>query len=135
MPRPAPPAPGAHVSWVRGPLGKFTWRMLAAVLGGQGICVLLGAVLARSVAATDGTGDSGIRLGLGVALGLLCFVAAGGLRRGWGLPVGWFVQALTLASALIVPMMIWVALMFLAMWIYCLRRGIQIDAMMAERAR
>ncbi len=135
MPSPAPTVPVAHVSWVRGPLGKFTWRMLAAVLGGEGICILLGAVLARSVAATAGSGDSGLRLWLGVALGLLCFAAAGGMRRGWGLPVGWAVQALTLASALVVPMMIWVALMFLALWTYCLHKGIRIDAMMAERAR
>ncbi|CCH72359.1 DUF4233 domain-containing protein [Nostocoides australiense] len=121
------------MSWLRAPLGKFTWRMLATVLFGQGLSVLLGATLARSVAATTGEGDPGGQLWAGLALGLLCFAAAGGMRRGWGLPLGWVAQALTLASALIVPLMLWVGLMFLALWIYCLRKGPQIDAAVAAR--
>lgn len=132
MPTAATPA---RVSWVWGPLGKFTWRMLATVLGGQGICILLAATLARSVAVTTGEGHSGIRLWGGIVLGLLCFAAAGGMRRGWGLPLGWLVQALSLLSALVVPLMLWVALMFLALWVFCLHKGIQIDASMAARAR
>ncbi len=122
------------VSWLRGPLGKFTWRMLATVLGGQGLCVLLGALLARSIAATSGDGSPTGRLWGGVALGLLCFVAAGGMRRGWGLQLGWLCQLLTLASALVVPTMFWVALMFGGLWLYCLRSGIRIDAAQAARA-
>ncbi len=118
---------------MRAPLGKFTWRMLATVLAGQGLCVLLGAVLARSMAATTGEGHAGAQLAAGLGLGVLCFVAAGGMRRGWGLPLGWLVQALTLASALIVSLMLWVGLMFLALWLYCLRKGPQLDAMMAQR--
>ena len=37
-----------------GQTGKFTFRMLATVLGGQSICILLGALVARAIAATDG---------------------------------------------------------------------------------
>ncbi|MCA0179190.1 MAG: DUF4233 domain-containing protein [Actinobacteria bacterium] len=118
---------------MRAPLGKFTWRMLATVLAGQGISIMLGAVLARSLAATTGEGHPGVQLWSGLALGLLCFVAAGGMRRGWGLPLGWAIQVLTLASALIVPMMLWVGLMFLALWVYCRRKGPVLDAQIAER--
>ena len=122
------------MSWFSPPLGKFTWRMLATVLAGQGLSVLLGAVLARSLAARAGTGNPTALLSAGIALAALCFAAAGGMRRGWGLPVGWLAQALTLASALVVPMMFWVGLMFLALWLYCLRRGPQIDAVVSARA-
>lgn len=131
-PDPATPA----VSWWRGPLGTFTWRMLATVLGGQGLSILLGATLARSLSATTGEGNSQLRLWSMVGLGLLCFVAAGGMRRGWGLQLGWIAQALTVVSAIFVPMMMWVAALFLAMWLACLRKGIQIDTgqLVANRA-
>lgn len=121
-------------SWLRGPLGTFTWRMLATVLGGEGICVVLGAFLARSVAATNDSATSDLQLGAGLVLGVLCFVAAGGMRRGWGLPLGWLVQALVLLSAVVVPMMLGVGLIFGALWVVCLRKGHQIDAALAERA-
>lgn len=119
---------------MRSPLGKFTWRMLATVLAGQGLSIMLGAVLARSLAVTSGSGNPGVQLWSGLGLGLLCFLAAGGMRRGWGLGLGWLIQVLTLASALVVPMMLWVALMFLALWLYCLRKGPQLDAVAAARA-
>ena len=36
-----------------GTTGKFTWRMLATVLGGEALCIALGALVARGLAATD----------------------------------------------------------------------------------
>ena len=36
---------------MRAPLGKFTWRMLATVLAGQGISIMLGAVVAFQIMA------------------------------------------------------------------------------------
>ena len=90
-----------------GQTGKFTFRMLATVLGGQSICILLGALVARAVAATDeGSGSGTAYLVVGFGLGALCIVAAGLMRRPWGVTLGWVVQALTLLSALVVPMML-----------------------------
>ena len=37
-----------------GPLGKFTWRMLATVLGGQAVVLFFGAQVARGLAIADG---------------------------------------------------------------------------------
>ncbi len=108
--------------------------MLATVLGGEGICVVLGAFLARSVAATNDSATSDWQLAGGLMLGLLCFVAAGGMRRGWGLPLGWVVQVLVLLSAIVVPMMLGVGLIFGALWVLCLRKGQQIDAVIAQQA-
>ena len=64
-----------------GRTGKFTFRMLATVLGGQSICILRGALVARALAATDqGSGTSTAYLVVGVGLGVLCIVAAGLMR-------------------------------------------------------
>ena len=59
-----------------GQTGKFTFRMLATVLGGQAICILLGALVARAVAATDeGSGPSTAYLVVGLGLGALSILA------------------------------------------------------------
>lgn len=117
-----------------GQTGRFTFRMLATVLGGQSICILLGALVARGVsAAGDGEGRSTTYLLVGFGLGALCVVAAGLMRRPYGLTLGWVVQVLTLLSALVVPMMLVVGLFFLALWITCLVKGSQVDAEMARR--
>ena len=114
--------------------GTFTFRMLATVLGGQSICILLGALVARGVSAAGGdAGRSTAYLLVGFGLGALCVVAAGMMRRPWGLTLGWVVQALTLLSAFVVPMMLVVGLFFLALWVTCLVKGAQIDAEMARR--
>jgi hypothetical protein len=117
-----------------GQTGKFTWRMLATVLGGESVCVLLAALVARGVTATDDPGArSTVYLLIGFGLGALCIVAAGLLRRPWGVTLGWVVQALILLSAFVVPMMLVVGLFFLALWVTCLVKGTQIDAAMARR--
>lgn len=117
-----------------GRTGKFTFRMLATVLGGQSICILLGALVARAVTATDqGSGAGTEYLTVGVGLGVLSIVAAGLMRRPWGVTLGWVVQALTLLSGFVVPMMFVVGLFFLALWVTCLVKGGPIDAEMARR--
>ncbi|PRY56288.1 uncharacterized protein DUF4233 [Knoellia remsis] len=118
-----------------GPVGTFTWRMLATVLGGQGIVILLGALVARATASAAGSPHASTYLWGGVALGVFAFVVAGLMRTPLGLPLGWVVQLLTWASALVVPAMIGVGLVFTGLWVYCLLKGRQVDVMMAQRAR
>ena len=117
-----------------GQTGKFTWRMLATVLGGESICVLLGALVARGItAAGDDSSRSTAYLVVGFGLAALSIVAAGQMRRPWGVTLGWVVQALVLLSAVIVPMMLVVGLFFLALWVTCLVQGAKIDAEVARR--
>ena len=117
-----------------GQTGKFTWRMLATVLAGESICVLLGALVARGItAAGDDASHSTAYLVVGFGLAALAIVAAGLMRRPWGLTLGWAVQALVLVSALVVPMMLVVGLFFLALWVTCLLQGGKIDAEVARR--
>ncbi len=71
-----------------GTTGKFTWRMLATVLGGEALCIALGALVARGLAATDGTASPTAYLVVGFGLAALAVVAAGTLRRPWGITLG-----------------------------------------------
>jgi hypothetical protein len=100
-----------------GSLGKFTWRMLATVLGSQGVVVLLGALLARGLASAEGDNRSHAWLWTGVGLAVLCFLGAGMMRRPWGVTLGWLIQVLTFASAAVVPAMIGVGVIFLVLWV------------------
>ncbi|MEO6021358.1 MAG: DUF4233 domain-containing protein [Knoellia sp.] len=116
-----------------GRLGTFTWRMLATVLGGQGVVILLGALLARGAAMAEGADNGHTLLWAGVGLAVFAFVAAGLLRGSLGLPLGWLVQLLTWVSAFLVPAMIGVGLVFTGLWVLCLVKGQGVDAMMAAR--
>lgn len=117
-----------------GSTGKFTWRMLATVLAGQSIVVFFGALVARATAATGADVErAGTYLAVGTGLAVLCIVAAGTMRRPWGITLGWVVQAATLLAALVVPMMAVVGIVFLALWVVSLVQGRRVDAMMAQR--
>jgi hypothetical protein len=116
-----------------GPLGKFSWRMLATVLAGESVIVFFGALVARAMASAGGDDRGGAWLATGSALAVLCVVGAGLMRRPWGVTLGWVVQALTLLSALVVPAMLLVGLIFLALWVLCMLQGAKIDALQAQR--
>jgi hypothetical protein len=100
-----------------GALGKFTWRMLATVLAAQGVVVFLGALVARGIASARGDATGSTWLWVGIALAVLCLLAAGLMRRPWGVTLGWLIQLLTIASAVVVPMMLLVGLLFLVLWV------------------
>ncbi len=113
---------------VVGPLGKFTWRMLATVLGGQGIVIFFGAQVARGLAIAEGNEALGQRwLWIGAGISVLALVAAGLMRRALGVTLGWLVQVLTWASAAIVPMMAVIGVCFTGLWLLCLAKGYDID--------
>lgn len=116
-----------------GPLGKFSWRMLATVLAGESIIVFFGALVARAMASAEGEARSGTLLAVGSALAVLCLLAAGLMRRPWGVTLGWVIQGLTLLSALVVPAMLLVGLLFLGLWVLCMVQGSRVDALQAQR--
>lgn len=121
---------------VWGRLGTFRWRMLAVVLAAQSILIFFGALVARGLAIAGGDSAQGDRLlwvGSGVAL--LAIVAAGLMRTPLGVTLGWLVQVLTWASAVIVPAMIAVGLIFTGLWVWSMVSGARIERMMAERSQ
>lgn len=110
----------------------MTRRLAAAVIGSQSVVVALAGLVAYSL--ESGRRHTGY-LWTGVVLALLCIVAAGTLRRPWGVTLGWALQVATLASAVVVPVMLAVGLIFGALWIVALVQGPKLDRLTREHAR
>ncbi|WP_370894160.1 DUF4233 domain-containing protein [Janibacter sp. GXQ6167] len=115
--------------------GKLTWRMLATVLGGQSIVIFFGALVARGLQGNAGESvqHSGTPFLIMTGVAILAIIAAGLMNRPGGILLGWIVQLLTLASAIWVPMMALIALIFGGLYLLCVIKGRQVDAMMAAR--
>ncbi len=119
---------------VHGTQGKFTFRLLAMAPFGQAIILSFFALVARGNAIADGRPDDGQQLlWVGLGLALVALVASGLMRRPYGVTLGWVVQALTWASAVLVPAMIGVALVFTALGVLLLLQGSKIDRIGAQR--
>lgn len=116
-----------------GRLGKFTFRMGAVVLGTQSVIVFFGALVAWGLARAEGTGAPTAYLLVGSLLAVLCIVAAGLMRSPIGVTLGWLIQLACFASAVIVPMMAFVGVIFGALWVICLIQGHKIDAAARHR--
>lgn len=117
---------------VIGRAGTFTWRMLATVLAAQSILLFFGALVARGLALASGR-DAGQVFLVGSAVAACAILAAALMRTPLGLPLGWLVQIATWASALVVPAMIGVGLVFTGLWLYCLVKGPKAEALAAAR--
>jgi hypothetical protein len=63
--------------------------------------------------------------GLLVALVLV----AGLLRFRWGVWLGWLLQAVLVATGILLPVMYFIAAGFVAIWVYCFVKGRQIDSL------
>ncbi|HET7475305.1 MAG TPA: DUF4233 domain-containing protein [Dermatophilaceae bacterium] len=112
---------------VYGPLGRMARRLAAVVLVGQALAVFFAALVARALAALD-VGSPEWQLWAGVGLAVACVLASGLLRMPFGVTVGWVLQVLTLAYAVVVPMMLVVGAVFLALWLMALLQGARMDA-------
>ncbi|MTB71231.1 DUF4233 domain-containing protein [Arsenicicoccus cauae] len=112
----------------------LTRRLLAAVIASESVVVFFGALVAMSLDRTEG-GSGTTWLVLGSILAVLCVVDAGMLRRPWGVTLGWFLHLATLVSALVVPMMFWVFVIFCGLWVVALVQGHKIDDLADEARR
>lgn len=63
----------------------------------------------------------------GGALLVVLVLTAGLLRYRWGVWLGWVLQAVLLATGILLPVMYFIAAGFVAIWIYCFVKGRQID--------
>lgn len=68
-----------------------------------------------------------VALGGGAVLCVLLLAIIPFLGRPVGIAIGWVLQALILATALLVPLMLIVAILFGGMWVFAVIRGGMID--------
>lgn len=96
--------------------------------------MLFGTLVAQGLAAVGGAAQTGplapgrteVWIG-GLVLAVLFGLAAGLLRSRVGEPVGWVLQAVLLATALVLPLMAVVGALFVAAWVVALVLGARID--------
>ena len=106
---------------------KMTRRLAAGVLAGQAVALFFGALSAWGVSRTQEGEPATAYLLVGLGLAMLCVAVAGMQRRPYGVTLGWLLQAATLASSFVVPAMLFVALIFLALWVTALFQGHKMD--------
>lgn len=120
---------------LHGRQGRLTFRLLALTLVGQAVLLSFFALVARGLALADGRAADGTRLlWVGAGLTVLALLGAGLMRTAAGITLGWLVQALTWASAAVVPAMAGVAVIFTGVWVLLLVQGLKADELLARRA-
>jgi hypothetical protein len=92
-------------------------RVAGSVLLFEAIVIVLAIPVAINVARVP----SGPAIAAGIALAVAAVVVAARVERPGGVTAGWVVQALVLASALVVPIMLVLGAMFAALWYGALR--------------
>ena len=98
--------------------------LCSAVLAMEAILVLL--ALPLVVGGLEPTMTSWA-VGGGILVMVLLVVAIGGLRRGWGVPLGWSLQVVLVLTGLLVPVMFFLGGVFLALWIAAIVIGGRVD--------
>ena len=121
-----------RVPTLYGAPGKMTRRLAGTVIGAQGLAVFFGALVARGLASASSSGASGMFLLLGSLLAVLCVLDVGLLRRPWGVTLGWGLQIATLACVVVVPTMLFVGVLFGALWLTALAQGRVLDEHVAR---
>lgn len=111
---------------------KMTRRFLAVVIASQGLVIFFGALVAHTLAAAEHHRSPVALLWIGIVLAILSILAAGTVRRPWGVTLGWLIQLATLASGVVVHTMYLVGVLFLALWITALYQGAKMDRLTAR---
>ncbi len=105
--------------------------LCSSVLLVEAIVVLLATSLATSAGSVS---NPTLAWTAGLLLMLLLALAPATLRRRWGLTLGWILQGLVLASAIVVGWtMLVVGGIFVVLWWLAIHNGSRVDAMCAAR--
>lgn len=110
---------------------KATRRLASIVLGGLSLALFFGGLAGRQLELSAGgdTQRANLLLIGGSVLAVLAIVAAGSMRRPWGLTLGWVVMGLTALSTLALTAMGIVTVIFGALWVLALVQGPSMEQM------
>ncbi len=91
-------------------------------------------ILLIPVAITVGTvsGPPWVFITVGIALVIALILTAGFVTRPWGVAVGWVLQVLIVATAVLVPIMVVVGGIFMLLWALAIRWSRKVEAMQAQ---
>lgn len=106
-------------------------RLCAAILTLQAVVLALSTPVLVTVAGVP-TGR-GVAIGIGLAVAAL--LLAGLLRFRWAYAAGWLLQVAALATGLLVTSMLFLGLVFLALWATAYLLGAKIERERAEWER
>lgn len=109
---------------------SVTEMLLSIVLGLEAVLVFFVMLVVYGLRALEPV----VAFGGGLALIVVLLVAGRLLRYPWGVWIGWALQAVLLATGILVPLMYFIAACFLAIWIFCFVKGRQIDRQKAAFA-
>jgi hypothetical protein len=109
--QPAEPTPEQYAERARR-ADKATRAALAGVLGLEAVVALL---IPRAIAFTTGLGP--VRTGICIGVAVLLVLAAGLVRRPWGIAVGSGLQVVFLATGVMIATMFLVGALFIAVWL------------------
>lgn len=103
-------------------------KLAPIVLGFEAIVVLLaGLTIFGLKSLPDGIPHWWAVVG-GVIVAVVMIAVAGMITRPWAITVGWVLQAIVALSAIFVPAILLVALVFGGMWAYATIMGARLDA-------
>lgn len=103
-------------------------KLAPVVLGFESIVVFLAGLTVFGLKALpDGIPDWWAIVGGGV-VALACIALAGMITRPWAITAGWIIQAVIAVSAVLVPAILLVVVIFGGMWAYATIMGARVDA-------
>lgn len=101
----------------------------SSVLSMEAIVILLATSLAAS-----GSDRAGLIWAIGAVLIVLLVAATRTMASPRGVVIGWVMQVLVLATAVVVPGMLVVGGIFAVLWFFAVRNGRRVDALRADTA-
>ncbi|AZC15227.1 MULTISPECIES: DUF4233 domain-containing protein [unclassified Microbacterium] len=104
------------------------------VLGFESLIAFLGGLVVYGLRALPEPIPAWWGIVAGTVVALLMIVTAGLLRHRWAIIVGWALQVVVALGAILVPALLFVALIFGGMWGYATIKGASLDARNARRA-
>jgi hypothetical protein len=109
---------------------SLTESLLTIVLGLEAVLVFFVALTVYGLHALP----PAAAFGGGAALVIVLALATRVMRYSWGIWIGWVLQAVLLATGILLPALYIAAGFFVAMWIFCFVRARQIDRANSSRS-
>ncbi len=107
--------------------------LTSIVLGFESIIVFLGGLVVYGLRALPAPVEPWWGIVAGVVLAVAAVLISGTVRHRWGIALGWALQAVIALGGFLVPALVFVALVFGALYAYATIKGGELDRRNAQR--